>query len=569
MKRILLLCQSLLLCLSLFPGAGKAAINTGGIVNVASYALSGLPGSEIAQGSIFAVFGSNLGPAALVQDPDFPLGTSLGGTSITVTVGSTTVNCLLIYTIAGQVAALLPSNTPVGTGTLRLTFNGQTFSEPIKVAKAAVGIFAQTAAGVGAAVLQIFDPAGPPTLNTLNNSIHSGEYGILWVTGLGGVAGDESAGPLPDIKPGYTTLRIFVGGVEVPTNPLPGGDFFYAGRSGCCAGQDQIIFKIPAGISGCYVPVVVVVDGIASNYLTISISPQGSRVCSIQNGLSTEELQTILSKAAVRSGYISLSRTTLKLSAGGFDLDTTTDGGFASFQSVPVQGYSQSVGSLDFLTVGSCFVYQAQAGQQGYTSPVTVTQLDAGNPLAVQGPKGNKQLPRVAGGSYSATFATSSSGIPGGPPSDPPYLDPGAYTITGPGGADVGAFNTNLTLPPLLTWTNRDQINNIPRSTGLNVTWTGGSQNDEVVQILGISSIGEGLNAKTVVFYCLANVQPPQFTVPASVLSALPPSTSIAGTPNGILQVGSSSKPKRFNAPNLDYGFIGYQILNLKNVNYQ
>jgi uncharacterized protein (TIGR03437 family) len=545
-------------------GAAKAAINPGGIVNVASYALSGLPGSEIAEGSAFAVFGSNLGPAAIVQDTDFPLGTSLGGTSITVTVGTTTVNCLILYTVAGQVAAILPSNTPVGMGTLRLTYNGQTFSEPIKVARSTFGTFAQTSAGVGAAVVQIFDPAGPPTLNTLNNSINPGEYAILWGTGLGPVTGDESAGPLPNIKPGYNTVRVFVGGVEVPA-----ADIIYAGRSGCCAALDQVIFKIPAGINGCYVPIVVVVDGISSNYLTISVAPQGSRLCSIQNGLSTEELQQLLSKNAIRSGYIGLSRTSFKLSAGGFDLDTTTDSAFASFQSVPVQGYSQSVGSIDFLTVGSCFVYQSQSGSQTFTSPVPVTQLDAGNPLALMGPKGNKQIPRVQGGSYSATLANSTTGIPGGPPGDPPYLDPGLYTVTGPGGADIGAFNTNLTLPALLTWTNRDQINNINRSAGLNITWTGGSAADEVVQILGISSLGEGQNAKTVVFYCLANVQPGQFTVPASVLSALPPSTSIAGTPNGILEVGSASKPKRFNAPNLDYGFIGYQILSLKNVNYQ
>lgn len=29
----------------------------------------------------------------------------------------------------------------------------------------------------------------------------------------------------------------------------------YAGRSGCCAGMDEIVFEVPAGIEGCNVPV--------------------------------------------------------------------------------------------------------------------------------------------------------------------------------------------------------------------------------------------------------------------------------------------------------------------------
>ena len=65
-----------------------------GILNGGSYALPGLPNSGIAQGSIFVVFGQELGPATLVQVSSFPLPTSQGlaGTSIRVTVGGTTVD---------------------------------------------------------------------------------------------------------------------------------------------------------------------------------------------------------------------------------------------------------------------------------------------------------------------------------------------------------------------------------------------------------------------------------------------------------------------------------------------
>lgn len=98
-----------------------APVITGGPVNAASYTLRGLPGFGIAQGSMFVLFGTNLGPSSLLQVSAFPLPTILGGTFIRAIVGGTAVDAIMLYTSASQVAAILPSNTPVGNGTLRLT----------------------------------------------------------------------------------------------------------------------------------------------------------------------------------------------------------------------------------------------------------------------------------------------------------------------------------------------------------------------------------------------------------------------------------------------------------------
>src|SRR5438552_1171628 len=87
----------------------QPTINNNGVVNVASYAIPGLPNSSIAQGSIFVIFGSNMGPATLQQATAFPIPTTLGGTSVTITSGSQTFQAPIIYTLAGQVAAILPS----------------------------------------------------------------------------------------------------------------------------------------------------------------------------------------------------------------------------------------------------------------------------------------------------------------------------------------------------------------------------------------------------------------------------------------------------------------------------
>jgi uncharacterized protein (TIGR03437 family) len=94
------------------------------IENAATNIPSGLPNAAIAQGVLFVVKGKNLGPANAVVANAFPLSTSIGGTSVQLTVGGSTVAAIMYYSLAGQIAAILPSKTPVGTGTLIVTYNG-------------------------------------------------------------------------------------------------------------------------------------------------------------------------------------------------------------------------------------------------------------------------------------------------------------------------------------------------------------------------------------------------------------------------------------------------------------
>src|SRR5438309_11572263 len=97
----------LLALAAMLPGRASAqsAVTVSAVLNGASYALPGLPNAGIAQGSILIVFGQNLGPAAIVQVNKFPLPTSqcLAGTSIKVTVNGTTVDAIMLYTLATQV----------------------------------------------------------------------------------------------------------------------------------------------------------------------------------------------------------------------------------------------------------------------------------------------------------------------------------------------------------------------------------------------------------------------------------------------------------------------------------
>jgi hypothetical protein len=56
-----------------------------GVLNAGSGMPQGLPGGGIARGSIFSIYGTNLGPATPVKASSYPLSTSLGGVTISAT----------------------------------------------------------------------------------------------------------------------------------------------------------------------------------------------------------------------------------------------------------------------------------------------------------------------------------------------------------------------------------------------------------------------------------------------------------------------------------------------------
>src|SRR5580658_7000289 len=105
------------------------------VYNAASWIPVSLPNSGVAQGAIFTVTGTGLGPATLQQVQSYPLPTTQGlaGTTVQVTVAGVTETCIMVYTVDTQVAAILPSATPTGTGTLTVSYQGAKSSIAIQV----------------------------------------------------------------------------------------------------------------------------------------------------------------------------------------------------------------------------------------------------------------------------------------------------------------------------------------------------------------------------------------------------------------------------------------------------
>ena len=79
-------------------------------VNAASY-----DRMAIAEGSLFVIFGQGMGPSALTNPPTGSLPYAIAGTTVTAISGSLRLPCPLLYVSSGQVAAVLPSGTPVGS----------------------------------------------------------------------------------------------------------------------------------------------------------------------------------------------------------------------------------------------------------------------------------------------------------------------------------------------------------------------------------------------------------------------------------------------------------------------
>ena len=504
------------------PGvfAANPAIAASGVKNAASYSNPALPNGAIAQGSIFNVFGSNMGPASLAYASSLPLPTTLSGTQVSVTVNGSTVQCFMIYTSAGQVAAILPSVTPVGTGTITVSYNGAaSATQPIKVAASSFGIFTINQQGGGQAVVQDANYK----FNSATFAFQPGETVVLWGTGLGPISGSDANTPPSGNIPGID-VTVYVGGVPAAVT--------YAGRSGY-SGDDQVAFTIPFGVSGCSVPVGVYVSGasgsntVVSNFTTIAV---GSGTTCSSNGLPPSPA----SGGPVRQGSFALVRLT-QLSPLT-PTPVTVDAGSGGFTLLSSSGDGQG---LD-LNYGACAIEPSVAPQT-----VTSTELDGGPVINVSGPNGARQLP-VIKGSLGAFYTNLGGGTPlPGQAAQPLYLDPGTYSVdNGSGGKDVGSFKINIMVPQPLTWTNFTSNNTISRSSPLTVNWTGGDPSLDV-----ILSGDSGVSASSqVMFTCRARVSDGSITVPVSILQALPASATVSGVPVGGLGL-STGKPGASSLP--------------------
>ena len=499
------------------------------VVNAASYYTPGLPGGSIAQGSLFTIFGSALGPSQGTSQSSFPLTTTFSGVSMQVTQGSTIVNAIPVYVSQGQINAIMPSNAPLGWSSVWVTYNGKSNPSPVYIVHDSPGVFTFTGTGIGPAALQNAQSDGSLVNNGYQNSATPGQTEQMYLTGLGPIsAPDNQAPPSGNLA---TPVEVWVGGAPASV--------VYSGRSPCCSALDQIDFVIPANApQGCWVPVYVRTShNTVGNFTSLAISANGGACSDPSNSLS----------AAVQSGG-SLGTVTLMRMAVHEDVgvnapvDVSDD--FATYSALNIA--SGPFSFLPFVSAppaGTCTVYPAVGDflQSGNVPESPPSALDGGTQLSISGPGGQKSVTTAQNGAPLGSY------LPLYSLRNQLYLSPGTYSVTTNGGANVPGFTTSVAVPPALNWTNRDQITTVDRTQPLTINWSG-AVSGQPVEILGVGS--DLPTNSSALFFCVVPAGATSFTVPPQALSALPAARANPLASKDVIYIMTTS-PSTFSASGL------------------
>ena len=412
-----------------------------GAVNAASFLSPATPGGAIAQGSIFTVFGENLGPRGL-EARELPLPTTLGGVEALIFTGEgENYRAPLLYVGANQINAILPSAVPPGRHLLRIQRDGmQSNDQFIKVVEASAGLFFAADHGVPVVAAQANIPFGFRRIS-LATPAGPGSVVTLWGTGLGPSDGPDDQQPLAIRS--EAEMEVLLAGQAV--------SFHYAGRSTCCAGLDQINVEIPPDApTGCVVPLAVRVNGNVSNHVSLPITANGGP-CDPNLGFRTGRLELLRQW----TGDVAEDRT---------------------------RGlFGQPLSPLDPARLppeGSCMVWRPEASSGG-SRWFDVTSFAAANPINDAGAISlttPAEVLELAGNLYTP---------------DPPatsFLGPGGYAARGAGGESFPSFQATLNVSPAPVLEAFDPKSVFARSTPANVRWFGGDATAAGVLWTGLES---------------------------------------------------------------------------------
>lgn len=506
----------LFLATGVVPVSAQPSVSA--LTNNYSYTKAGLPNYGISPGSVFVIYGTGLATTTNTAET-FPLNTTLNGTSVSVTVNGTTTQPTLYYILPTQIAAVLPEDTPLGTGTITVTTaQGTSQGVPIQVVQSDFGILTDNNAGFGPAAA--FDTSYIPI--TATHPATPGQLIVFWGTGVGpDPNNDDKTEPQQENNLTSIPMQVYIGGVSATV--------YYKGRS-TYPGVDEVFVYVPSGVPmGCYVSVVTLSGSITSNYATIPVAPQGASSCTDQISI-LNDWGTLVGKSSANVATLELVSSTTETSTGT-QTSAEVQGQFKTENTVQI--YSELF-SDHFVSVGSCVVDQGN-------SAGAPTIISAGPNLSVSGPGGEQVIvPYTAGQSPAYSASLPSTFIPS---------TGGTFTVSGAGGsgAQIGSFNASVTAPPAITWTNMSAASSIILSQGITLNWTGATS-DGLVSIIGDSTGTAGVDVK---FVCFASAGDGTFTVPPEVLLSLPDTTT-----SGKLKITNFEDPVTLSASGLDLGFV-------------
>jgi hypothetical protein len=241
----------------------------------------------------------------------------------------------------------------------------------------------------------------------------------------------------------------------------------------------------------------------------------------------------------VRTASINLVRIMSRTTLNSVTAELGSESGSANFfqyevpaeVTVPASVYATLAYGLD---PGTCIVLHYRDVQSPPSPNLggqnIVMNLDAGEAINVKGSGGSKQLPKTRTGGYAGALGSSFS-VPGVPPMNSLFLNPGTFTVdNGSGGPDVPAFTGTVTQPPVIAFENVDQLASIDRSRGVTVRWSGGDPNG-FVTVVGTSFNSTGPVGVAGIYACSERISAGQIVVPPFVTMNLPVTASRAPAP--------------------------------------
>ena len=253
------------------------AVNDGGVVNNASFALHPAP---IAPGTIIAIFGSNLTKDNVSLNdtflgPDGKVTTTLGGAS--VKINGIAVSMLRAFPT--QLVVQMPVElTDVSSAQVEVSVEGQTQSSTPRtffVDAASPGIFSTASSGAGQGAIlngselnqglsSLVAPAGSfPNARPAR----AGETVVIFSTGLGPVSDPVPTGVLASgLHPTVVPVTVTIDGLPATVD--------FAGLAPGFVGLYQVNARVPANTRmASDIPVVLSIGGKQSNPVTIAVAP--------------------------------------------------------------------------------------------------------------------------------------------------------------------------------------------------------------------------------------------------------------------------------------------------------
>jgi uncharacterized protein (TIGR03437 family) len=402
-------------------------IQSGGVVNAASYA------QPIAPGSIATIFGANLA-VTTASASDTPLPYELAGTSVTVNG----VKAPLFFVSPGQINIQVPRS-------LNLTFFLYTPFLPVDVTVTSPhgvsapattpvylvspALFTIDSAGCGRAAALNVGADGALSLNSPENSAAPGDFISLYGTGFGATGFGAVSPPDGTAANGPSYLqngpRVVIDGSSAPAS--------YAGKAPGLVGVDQFNVKIPAGTrEGCAIPIEVDSFPIGGAAVRISIHSGGGQC---------------VDAAPQSYGQISITTTT----TSGTGADGTVGEFRAIFPTDPTPSYSE--GSLVLSPVSRTCIGGLSAGA------IVLKIAPSGASATVQP-------------SLTPTGVIYQQTLPAG------FIGPGQYEISSAGGVTLGGV-FSITAPVQIL-TSLPAGTDIAASSDFVVKWTGGQTGNRV-----------------------------------------------------------------------------------------